>query len=74
MIAALGDAIAAAAVVSQTPAELLPAFCPGLPCPWQVGAVIVSPTRELARQIFTVAQPLPWDGPWLHTLLLVGGT
>ena len=40
----------------------------------QVGAVIVSPTRELARQIFEVAQPFIATVPWLRALLLVGGT
>lgn len=40
----------------------------------QVGAVIVSPTRELARQIFEVAQPYIDTVPWLRSLLLVGGT
>lgn len=40
----------------------------------QVGAVVVSPTRELARQIFEVAQPYVATVPWLRSLLLVGGT
>ncbi|KAL4439662.1 hypothetical protein ABPG75_002663 [Micractinium tetrahymenae] len=40
----------------------------------QVGAVIVSPTRELARQISEVAQPFIATVPWLRALLLVGGT
>ena len=40
----------------------------------QVGAVVVSPTRELARQIFEVAQPFVATVSWLHALLLVGGT
>lgn len=40
----------------------------------QVGAVIVSPTRELARQIFEVAQPYIATVPWLRAMLLVGGT
>lgn len=40
----------------------------------QVGAVIVSPTRELARQIFEVARPFIDTVPWLRALLLVGGT
>lgn len=45
------------------------------PCrSFQVGAVIVSPTRELARQIFEVAQPYMATVPWLRALLLVGGT
>lgn len=43
------------------------------PCP-QVGAVVVSPTRELARQILTVAQPFVDSVPWLRASLLVGGT
>ncbi|EFN51762.1 hypothetical protein CHLNCDRAFT_139706 [Chlorella variabilis] len=40
----------------------------------QVGAIIVSPTRELARQIFDVAQPFVATVAWLQALLLVGGT
>lgn len=40
----------------------------------QVGAIIVSPTRELARQIYTVACPFVSSVPWLSTMLLVGGT
>ncbi|KAL4450591.1 hypothetical protein ABPG77_000947 [Micractinium sp. CCAP 211/92] len=40
----------------------------------QVGAVIVSPTRELARQIYEVARPFIMTVPWLRALLLVGGT
>ncbi|PSC74559.1 DEAD-box ATP-dependent RNA helicase 18 isoform A [Micractinium conductrix] len=40
----------------------------------QVGAVIVSPTRELARQIFEVAQPFIATVAWLRALLLVGGS
>lgn len=42
--------------------------------PPQVGAVIVSPTRELARQIYEVARPYVDTVPWLRALLLVGGT
>ena len=45
-----------------------------LPCDLQVGTVIVCPTRELARQIWTVAQPYVATVPWLGALLLVGGT
>lgn len=46
-------------------------------CCWvcgQVGAIIVSPTRELARQTFTVAQPFVASVPGLEAMLLVGGT
>lgn len=39
----------------------------------QVGAVVVSPTRELARQIYSVAQPFIASVPWLKAALLVGG-
>jgi ATP-dependent RNA helicase DDX55/SPB4 len=40
----------------------------------QVGAVIVSPTRELAKQIHAVAAPFVASVPGLSSLLLVGGT
>ena len=40
----------------------------------QVGAVVVSPTRELARQIHDVMQPYIATLPGLRALLLVGGT
>ncbi|KAI7845551.1 hypothetical protein COHA_000842 [Chlorella ohadii] len=40
----------------------------------QVGAVVVSPTRELARQIHDVMQPYIASLPGLRALLLVGGT
>ncbi|GBF93083.1 DEAD-box ATP-dependent RNA helicase [Raphidocelis subcapitata] len=40
----------------------------------QVGAVIVSPTRELARQIHSVAAPFVASLPGMSCLLLVGGT
>ena len=40
----------------------------------QVGAIIVSPTRELARQIHTVAQPFLQTLAGVGSLLLVGGT
>ncbi len=40
----------------------------------QVGAVIVSPTRELAQQIARVAQPFVESVPGLTMQLLVGGT
>jgi ATP-dependent RNA helicase DDX55/SPB4 len=40
----------------------------------QVGAVVVSPTRELAKQTFDVAAPFVATVPWLRSLLLVGGT
>jgi len=40
----------------------------------QVGAIVVSPTRELARQIYEVAKAF-WDTlPWLQPLLLTGGS
>ncbi|WIA41645.1 hypothetical protein OEZ86_009001 [Tetradesmus obliquus] len=42
--------------------------------PHQLGAVIVSPTRELAKQIHAVAAPFVASVPWLSSLLLVGGT
>jgi ATP-dependent RNA helicase DDX55/SPB4 len=40
----------------------------------QVGAVIVSPTRELAKQIHAVAAPFLATLPGVSSLLLVGGT
>jgi ATP-dependent RNA helicase DDX55/SPB4 len=40
----------------------------------QVGAIVVSPTRELARQILTVAQPFISSVPGITSQLLVGGT
>lgn len=40
----------------------------------QVGAVIVSPTRELARQIYTVLQPFASSIPGVSTMLLTGGS
>jgi hypothetical protein len=40
----------------------------------QLGAIIVSPTRELAKQIHAVAAPFVASVPWLSSLLLVGGT
>ncbi|KAF5839103.1 DEAD-domain-containing protein [Dunaliella salina] len=40
----------------------------------QVGAIIVSPTRELSRQIFNVALPFLDTVPGLTRQLLVGGT
>jgi len=39
----------------------------------QVGAVIVAPTRELARQIHGVAEPFVRSVPGLTSALLVGG-
>ncbi len=42
--------------------------------PHQVGAVIISPTRELSRQIHEVMEPFAASVAWLHTSLLVGGT
>lgn len=41
--------------------------------PRQVGAVIVAPTRELARQIHGVAEPFVRSVPGLTSALLVGG-
>lgn len=43
-------------------------------CGAQVGAIIVSPTRELARQIHVVAEPFIASVPGLTSMLLVGGT
>ena len=43
-------------------------------CLFQVGAIIVSPTRELAGQIHTVAEPFLASIPDVKPLLLVGGT
>ena len=40
----------------------------------QVGAIIISPTRELATQISTVAEPFVTAVTGLRTALLVGGT
>jgi superfamily II DNA/RNA helicase len=40
----------------------------------QVGAIIVSPTRELSRQIYTVAEAFIHSVPGLTTCLLVGGS
>lgn len=39
----------------------------------QVGAVVISPTRELSRQIFSVGEPFFQTIPWLTARLLVGG-
>ena len=39
----------------------------------QVGAMIVSPTRELAKQTFAVLQPFLQTLPWAQATLLVGG-
>lgn len=39
----------------------------------QVGAIVVSPTRELARQIASVAQAFVDSVPGLTSQLLVGG-
>lgn len=41
---------------------------------WQVGAIIVSPTRELAGQIHSVAKPFLASIPGVTSQLLVGGT
>lgn len=40
----------------------------------QVGAVIVSPTRELASQIHRVLEPFLETLPGVRAMLLVGGT
>ena len=40
----------------------------------QVGAVIVSPTRELASQIYHVLEPFLPTLPGIRAMLLVGGT
>lgn len=40
----------------------------------QVGAVIVSPTRELASQIYHVLEPFLTTLPGIRSMLLVGGT
>lgn len=40
----------------------------------QVGAIVVSPTRELARQICNVATPFLETLPGVKAQLLVGGT
>ncbi|PNH03260.1 DEAD-box ATP-dependent RNA helicase 18 [Tetrabaena socialis] len=40
----------------------------------QVGAIIISPTRELAKQIHGVAEPFVASVPHLTAMLLVGGT
>lgn len=42
--------------------------------PHQVGAVIISPTRELASQIYHVAEPFLKTLPNVLAMLLVGGT
>lgn len=44
------------------------------PKPHQVMGVIISPTRELSTQIFTVAQPFISTLPNFKSVLLVGGT
>lgn len=63
-----------AVLKSCAPPGTCPLEPPYLPRALQVGAVIVSPTRELARQIIEVAQPYVATVPWLRALLLVGGT
>ena len=40
----------------------------------QVGAMIVSPTRELAKQIHNVALPFVETVPGARAMLLVGGS
>eukprot|EP00897_Mesotaenium_endlicherianum_P001756 jgi/Mesen1/1608/ME000134S00721 len=42
--------------------------------PYEVGAIVVSPTRELAAQIASVAAPFIGTVPGLTSALLVGGT
>ncbi|GFR50915.1 hypothetical protein Agub_g13233, partial [Astrephomene gubernaculifera] len=42
--------------------------------PHQIGAIIISPTRELAKQIHGVAEPFIASVPHLKAMLLVGGT
>lgn len=42
--------------------------------PHQVGAIIVSPTRELASQIYHVAKPFVATLPNVEAVLLVGGS
>jgi hypothetical protein len=46
----------------------------GAACGAQVGAVVVSPTRELARQIHAVLEPFAASVPGLTTMLLTGGS
>eukprot|EP01083_Nonionella_stella_P191714 709382_1 len=41
--------------------------------PQQVGAIVISPTRELSRQIYNVAQELCGNIPEISILLLIGG-
>lgn len=41
---------------------------------FQVGAIVISPTRELASQTMQVAKPFITTVSWLTALLLVGGT
>ena len=36
--------------------------------------MIITPTRELARQVFQVATPFWKTVPWIETLLLTGGS
>eukprot|EP00250_Pteridium_aquilinum_P020533 c24851_g2_i1 orf=38-1573(-) len=42
--------------------------------PHQVGAVVISPTRELASQIYHVAEPFVKTLPNIQAMLLVGGS
>lgn len=53
---------------------LNPKSCGQLGTVIQVGAVIVSPTRELASQIYHVLEPFLATLPGLRAMLLVGGT
>ena len=72
-------AVAAAALLfAALPGAHAPALPPdklsNLSFHLQVGAIIVSPTRELARQIHSVAQPFLQTLAGVGSLLLVGGT
>jgi ATP-dependent RNA helicase DDX55/SPB4 len=49
------------------------AVAPDPLAPHQVGALIVAPTRELARQIHRVAEPFVASVPGLTSALVVGG-
>ena len=41
--------------------------------PGEIGGIIISPTRELAHQTFTVAQQFEQHLPQVHVVLLTGG-
>lgn len=70
-VVGFGPAAAAAHHFRQQQQQLLTG---SLPFCFQVGAIIVSPTRELAKQIHAVAAPFVDSCPGLKSLLLVGGT